>query len=458
MQHMLIDLIGGRQRVDDRDRQARHRPVVVDPRDHHAKFIATDTTAKAGTATDMAQALRHLAEQLVADLMAQAVIDRLEPVEIEHQERAAGPAIAGVGHRLIQRIAQMGAVGQAGERVEPRQLGDLVGRFPLDGDVRPDTAKALEIAIVIIAGRGRQFEPARAPLHIDGQRQIAEALPPLEMIRQAMQAGGEAAAFPSGPGQNLDQRRPFQRLRRHADAFGETLGYAADPAQRIGLPQPVGCALLIFAQQQADDFGLLGQLDRGAVLAREGAGIDEAADQQRQCIAGGERPQRQQGFAIEHRRQADNAGDQESDRGQRRRRIADCAAHHDAADEGPERHQMLGPLSPRKKRHAGRPDQAVQQAGQGMAAQVARLRHAACADLPAMDQQGTDGNGADQRDAPADHDGRRNMTTEHAPEEQQAEHVHRQTQQRDAVCRLQLGSQDAHIGFIDEACEPHHRP
>lgn len=119
---------------------------------------------------------------------------------------------------------------------------------------------------------------------------------------------------------------------------------------------------------------------------------------------------------------------------------------------------MLGPLSPRKKRHAGRPDQTVQQTGQGMTAQVARLRQAAGADLPAMDQQGTDGNGTDQRDAPADHDGRRNMAAEHAPEEQQAEHVHRQTQQRDAVCRLQLGSQDAHIGFIDEACEPHHRP
>ena len=55
--------------------------------------------------------------------MPERVVDLLELVEVDEVNRAhaVGPAL---GERLVHAAAQDGAVGQAGERVEPRELID----------------------------------------------------------------------------------------------------------------------------------------------------------------------------------------------------------------------------------------------------------------------------------------------------------------------------------------------
>ncbi len=133
------------------------------------------------------------------------------------------------------------------------------------------------------------------------------------MIGQGVQPGSEAPTFPAAARQYLHQRRAFQLLRVQPDRFGKAFRHAADPAQGVCLPQPVRPAFLIFAQQQADHLGLFFQLDRRVMLACEGAGIDDAAGQQRQGVAGGKRAQRQLAAFVEHDEQPADTGQQERD-------------------------------------------------------------------------------------------------------------------------------------------------
>jgi len=72
------------------------------------------------------QALAHQLEQLVTGAVAQRVVDRLEAVEVEQQQRVQ---FARAAVRL-QRLAHVGqqpvAVGQPGQGVEPGQLKGLL--------------------------------------------------------------------------------------------------------------------------------------------------------------------------------------------------------------------------------------------------------------------------------------------------------------------------------------------
>ena len=76
----------------------------------------------------------HHLEQLVADRMAERVVDALEAVEIEIEHREL-VAAADAGQRLGEPLAEQHAVGQIGQRVVARHMRDLLlGALAL-GDV-----------------------------------------------------------------------------------------------------------------------------------------------------------------------------------------------------------------------------------------------------------------------------------------------------------------------------------
>src|SRR3546814_4028481 len=70
---------------------------------------------------------RDLREQLVADGVPQRIVDRLEAVEVDHQQRAARFGLDRVLQRAGEILVEAEAVGQAGEIVVARHLGDLFG-------------------------------------------------------------------------------------------------------------------------------------------------------------------------------------------------------------------------------------------------------------------------------------------------------------------------------------------
>lgn len=94
------------------------------------EFVGIEPRQRVFLAQRRAQPLGDAAQQLVADRVPQRVVDRLEIVEPEHQERDLLGAAPRVQQHLVHLLAQQGAVGQAGQGVmlghegEPR-LGAL---------------------------------------------------------------------------------------------------------------------------------------------------------------------------------------------------------------------------------------------------------------------------------------------------------------------------------------------
>ena len=89
------------------------------------ELVTTETGERVARPHGTAQAVPNDAQQLVAHLVAQVVVDQLEAVDVaeEHCDLAAGPI------RLEQRVVEMvekePAVGQTGQRVLEGVPGQL---------------------------------------------------------------------------------------------------------------------------------------------------------------------------------------------------------------------------------------------------------------------------------------------------------------------------------------------
>ena len=90
--------------------------------------------------SDDSQPLRHLLQQHVADAMAERVVDDLEAVDVEEQDREVG-ALAAVhscampAAQIVERRAEDAPVRQAGQRVLGRQPRDMGFGLAALGDV-----------------------------------------------------------------------------------------------------------------------------------------------------------------------------------------------------------------------------------------------------------------------------------------------------------------------------------
>ncbi len=85
--------------------------------------------------------------------MTQRIIHRLEAVEVDHQEGTTCPPFGGIGYGVAKRLVEHQPVGQRGERVKPREIGDLLGGFALGGDIRTDSAET-GVAAGLVEDRG----------------------------------------------------------------------------------------------------------------------------------------------------------------------------------------------------------------------------------------------------------------------------------------------------------------
>ena len=68
-------------------------------------------------------------QQFVADRVADAVVDQLEAVQVEEQHRERAPVVGSAARALDRRgqaFEQLRAVGQAGQRVVLRLVGELL--------------------------------------------------------------------------------------------------------------------------------------------------------------------------------------------------------------------------------------------------------------------------------------------------------------------------------------------
>ena len=100
---------------------------------HDDELVATEAGQLGVGPDDLAQAHRHRRQQRVADAVAEAVVDRLEVVEVDEQHRDL--ARLGVGEDGVDAVDQLGAVGQPGEVVVGRRPLQLLSGAALLGDV-----------------------------------------------------------------------------------------------------------------------------------------------------------------------------------------------------------------------------------------------------------------------------------------------------------------------------------
>jgi hypothetical protein len=123
--HGLGDLVG----------QVRRRREVEEVRAEQHELVAAHPCGHVAVVGEGLEPLGHLDQHLVAALVAEGVVDLLEPVEVHEQQRRrplTGPLVAkGVG----QVDRQPSAVGQAGQVVAHREPDHLaLGDLPI-GDV-----------------------------------------------------------------------------------------------------------------------------------------------------------------------------------------------------------------------------------------------------------------------------------------------------------------------------------
>ena len=202
---MRIDLVRARQRLDDPLRQRLDIGGVAGIAYHDGEFVAAQAAAHRILVHQLCETFGDTAQEAVADRVAERVVDRLEPVEIDHHEGAAARPFVRIRHRARQRFVDHQAVGQAGQRVEACHAVDLVGGGALFGDVGADAAETAEGAAFVEPRAGGEFPPAFLAIDEDGQAQVAEAFAALQFVGERAQARGEIAGFPRRPGKHLEE-------------------------------------------------------------------------------------------------------------------------------------------------------------------------------------------------------------------------------------------------------------
>ena len=141
-------------------------------------------------------------QQLVAHVVAEAVVDQLEVVEIEEQDRGMRVLAAEPGQRVLEAVDEQHAVGQPGERIVHGPVADgVLDRLALER-VGQHVGQGLE-EVDVAGGEA----PRRHRLDHEHAERLARAA--LDLDRQA----GAASAGRRSPAARSGSRHPSPRPR-----------------------------------------------------------------------------------------------------------------------------------------------------------------------------------------------------------------------------------------------------
>ena len=135
---------------------------IAHPLDQDGELVAADAGGGVGVAHHVVDAVGDAHEHGVADVVAELVVDRLEPVEVEVEQ---GDGLVGALVPVqggVELVVQQHPVGQARHVVVGRQVGQLVvGRLQV-GDVAGDDRQRVERALGALLGQhqGRHRDEA----------------------------------------------------------------------------------------------------------------------------------------------------------------------------------------------------------------------------------------------------------------------------------------------------------
>ena len=176
----MLDSIQQRQRV------GRLRDAGL----NDGKLVAAQPCQRIALTHAATQALGHGLQQLVAERMAVRIVHVLEVIEIEAEHRQV-LAAANPGERLLEPSMEQHAVGQIGQRVVQRHVGDLVfGTLPLR-NVLDDRQEILRLALFVADDELSRHHAAQA---VAGRRErmlvAEESVARLQYLRVVREDAG----------------------------------------------------------------------------------------------------------------------------------------------------------------------------------------------------------------------------------------------------------------------------
>ncbi|MNQ56810.1 hypothetical protein D3C85_709450 [compost metagenome] len=167
---------------------ARQAGEAAEGVEDHGELVAGQARDGVGFRHRLGQAAADLAQQLVGHFMAEAVIEHLEAVQVDVQQRQAAAALARALAGLVQAVLEQGAVGQARKLVVAGEIAQALLRLAAGGEVGEeaddvaDTApriahhielQPLRVELAVLA-RVHQFAlPAAALLQLFADQVVA---------------------------------------------------------------------------------------------------------------------------------------------------------------------------------------------------------------------------------------------------------------------------------------------
>ncbi len=265
----------------------RHRVArSVDRGEEDREFVTAEPRRRVLRRQDRLQALRDLAQQRVAREMSECVVDLLEAVEIDAQDRAGSLAALDLGEPPPQPLAEQDAVGQVGEGVVGGQVGDpALGLLAhVDVDVGAHEPGRPPARVAPDDFRAREDPPPAAVL-------APQPVLALEDGRVSDEVRPELRAGP-GPVVGMDQRLPGAVMRRHlarlvAEHVPPAVGGPHRAGGEVAIPQAVaarverqGQAFLALLQRLAGADHLV-DVERRADPLDDGARLHDRRDDDR---------------------------------------------------------------------------------------------------------------------------------------------------------------------------------
>ena len=149
---VLLQLEGAADLREHAARQLRHGAAVVGVGrqivDEHRELVAGEPADHGFLRQRARQALGEDLERAIAGRMAEGVVDLLEAIHVEVQQRERGLVAQRARDRLLQQVLELHAVRHLGQRVVTREVADApLGALAL-GDVAHHEDGALVLRIV----------------------------------------------------------------------------------------------------------------------------------------------------------------------------------------------------------------------------------------------------------------------------------------------------------------------
>ncbi|MNS95974.1 hypothetical protein D3C72_1302540 [compost metagenome] len=147
-------------RVDQAFGHPAYIALVADVGQHHGELVSAQPRQRVLLAQMARQALGQQAQQFVAALVAQGVVDALEVVQVQAQHRRGAVAASVQGPE--QPVAEQPAVGHARQRIVVRHVADLRVGGVLVGDVVRDQQHIARARVAAVKRQGLGAQGAGA--------------------------------------------------------------------------------------------------------------------------------------------------------------------------------------------------------------------------------------------------------------------------------------------------------